>query len=134
MYSMWEFQVEVSSTRHYEQYSGGCLASLLVLCFRISCTWGGGWGAPPGSWSYLPSSAYWSVSSNHSTCGRTLGIRVRFRGIDLSTVGSSHLIPGVGVPSGWPVANSSRLQAPSHSCSGSVPLWTPRWDQLYTVT
>ena len=65
-------------------------------------------------------------------CGRTPGIQGRGRGIASLTVGTSHHIPGVGVPSVWPSSNSSWLLSQSHVYGGGVLSWTLRLDQLHT--
>ena len=92
----------------------------------------GGWGDPPRSWYYPCSTACWSGNAGHSMCGRTTSIWGKVRGIALSSVVSSHPIPGVSLLSGWPTVNSSLFLAQSCACSGGVLSWNTRWAQLHT--
>ena len=112
--------------------SGRCLASLMGLGSCSAHTWGGGWGAPPGYLYHPPSDACWRMSASYSTCERTLDRRVRVRGITFLTAGSSHRRPRFGILSGWPPANSSRLQDLSCACGGVVPSLISWWYQLHT--
>ena len=113
--------------------SGGYWASLLALVSRSARTKGGGWGAPPVSWSDPPSVSCWSKSAGRSTCGIISGIQQRDKVTASSLAESSRCTHGFGVLPGWPPANSSRLWSQSCACGGGVPSWTPRWVPLYAL-